>query len=491
MKKVNLVSAFCLYIFGMITSVTAFATTPVAIAPVAKQFFVDKTSGAPLSFGCVFTYSSGSTTPLTSYTDATGSTPNTNPIILTAAGFAGTSGSTGLFLKAGVAYTIKVVSAGGSNCISGTTQYTIDGIGAGNSLTTTVSTCTGTCPSIIAGQVQLFQITLTGNATADPLSAVGIIPPGIVFYQITQDSSGAHTFVFPSNSVGGCSIDTAANAVSSQEFYWDGSKAYAISGCMSGTTLKVGALIAAGNVTANQLISTIATGTAPLVVASTTRVANLNVSLLEDANWESPGQIGSVTPNNGAFSSFRVGGGTIQTATQGTDVHLQTAGTVAASSPIVCIDSLGGTTTTCTTTGPVFAPQRVVQGAGSVSISANTQTIILTESVTFPSAPGTYRADIRYSQWITSGPNICGTLVVDTTNSRAFAFTQQNANGSGFNGYSASEISSQTYAAGATATFTLQAQCNAGSTATQKNGAAFTYSPDPSSYLSVTPVLSN
>jgi len=478
----------------LLLSAAAHAAVPVAISPVARQQFFDA-SGRVLSFGCLFTYSSGTTTPLASYTDSTGGTTNTNPLVLNAGGYAASSGSSGLFLRAGVAYTIKVVSQGGTNCSLGTTQFTIDGIGAGNSLTTTVSTCTGTCPSVIAGQIQLFQITLTGNATADPLSAVGITPPGIIFYEIIQDSGGGHTFVFPSNSVGGCTISTAANAISSQEFYWDGSKAYAISGCVTGAgpAMNVGSLIASGTVTASQLISTVATGTAPIVVTSITQVANLNVSLLEGQNWENPGMIGSNTPNTGAFTTFRLNGGTIQTAMQGTDAHLQTAGTVANSAPTVCIDANGGITTTCTTTGPVFAPQSASTAGLPVSLTANTQATVLSKAVTFPAAAGTYRADIRSGVWITTGPNACATEVIDATNTHAYASANsQNANGSGFIGLEGAQITSQTYTAGQVVTFNLAVLCNANSTATLNWAlGSGTLSPNPPSFLDITPLLSN
>lgn len=50
--------------------------------------------------------------------------------------------------------------------------------------------------------------------------------------------------------------------------------------------------------------STIATGTAPLTVASTTNVANLNASSLSGATFASPGAIGSGTASTGAFTTL-------------------------------------------------------------------------------------------------------------------------------------------------------------------------------------------
>lgn len=474
-------------------SAIAHATVPVALAPVAKQQFFDS-SGRTLSFGCVFTYQSGTTTPLASYTDATGATPNQNPIILDAGGFAGSTGSTAFFIQAGAAYTIKVMSQGGTKCALGTIQYTIDGVGGGLTLNTTVATCTGTCPVVIGGQTQLFQITLTGNTTANPISAVGITAPATVYFEMIQDSGGSHTWTWPSNSVGGCTIASAANSVTVQAFAWDGSKAYAIGPCESGAgpEIRAGSLIVIGNTTANQFLSTVPTGTAPFVVASTTQVANLNVSQLESFSWEIPGTIGSTTPNSGAFSTFRLAGGTIQTAMQGTDAHIQTAATVANSSPTVCIDANGGITTVCTTTGPVFAPQAISLVA-PVALTANVQATVLSKAVTFPAAAGTYRADLRSGVWFTTGPNACATEIIDLTNNKAYASANsQNANGSGFIGISGAEITSQTYAAGATVTFHLDVLCNANSTAavnwTLVSGSL---SPQEATFLQIVPMLSN
>lgn len=54
------------------------------LAVIQNQFF--DSSGVPLSGGKVFTYAAGTTTLKTTYTDATGITPNTNPIILNSRG---------------------------------------------------------------------------------------------------------------------------------------------------------------------------------------------------------------------------------------------------------------------------------------------------------------------------------------------------------------------------------------------------------------------
>ena len=59
------------------------ATT--SLAPTPKLQFFDA-NGAPLAGGLLYTYAAGTTTPLTSYTDSTGVSANTNPIILDSRG---------------------------------------------------------------------------------------------------------------------------------------------------------------------------------------------------------------------------------------------------------------------------------------------------------------------------------------------------------------------------------------------------------------------
>lgn len=48
------------------------------------QFFDN--NGVPLAGGLLYSYAAGTTTPLTTYTTSSGVTPNTNPIVLDAAG---------------------------------------------------------------------------------------------------------------------------------------------------------------------------------------------------------------------------------------------------------------------------------------------------------------------------------------------------------------------------------------------------------------------
>jgi hypothetical protein len=58
-----------------------------------------------------------------------------------------------------------------------------------------------------------------------------------------------------------------------------------------------------------QITSSLATGTAPLVIASTTKVANLNVDLLDGTDWRAPGVIGGTTPAAAAFTTLDISNG--------------------------------------------------------------------------------------------------------------------------------------------------------------------------------------
>ena len=66
------------------------------------------------------------------------------------------------------------------------------------------------------------------------------------------------------------------------------------------------------------ITSTLATGTAPLSITSTTVVPNLNVSQLLGATWAAPGTIGSTTANSGAFTTLSASGVITSTVSAGT-----------------------------------------------------------------------------------------------------------------------------------------------------------------------------
>ena len=72
--------------------------------------------------------------------------------------------------------------------------------------------------------------------------------------------------------------------------------------------VSVANLTAGRAVSATTFTSTVAVGTAPLVVTSTTNVANLNASSLNGATFAAPGAIGSTTASTGKFSTAETTG---------------------------------------------------------------------------------------------------------------------------------------------------------------------------------------
>lgn len=94
------------------------------------QFQAVDANGKPLSGGLVYTYAAGTTTPLPSYTDSTGSTQNPNPVVLD------TAGRASIWL-AQAAYKIVVEDS------TGTVQWSQDNVTGGNYVTNIPNLTTG------------------------------------------------------------------------------------------------------------------------------------------------------------------------------------------------------------------------------------------------------------------------------------------------------------------------------------------------------------
>lgn len=107
-------------------AVGAQAQTPVALSPVAAQQFLSST-GVPLASGCIYTSITGTSTPLATFTDGTGTAQNTNPVILDGGGF-------GNLWLSNSAYRFAIWSYGsgavGANCGNGVLQRTVDNVSA-------------------------------------------------------------------------------------------------------------------------------------------------------------------------------------------------------------------------------------------------------------------------------------------------------------------------------------------------------------------------
>jgi len=102
-------------------------------APFFNSQFFDN-DGAPLAGGKLYTYVSGTTTPQTTYQDEAGASPNTNPIILDAAG------RCELWLDPADQYTLKLTDA---EDVLISTWDDVVGAAAATGLVTSVNTETG------------------------------------------------------------------------------------------------------------------------------------------------------------------------------------------------------------------------------------------------------------------------------------------------------------------------------------------------------------
>ena len=117
------------------------------------------TAGAPLIGGKLYTYEAGTTTPLASYTDSTGATANTNPVILD------TRGEAAIWLSPA---SYKFVL----NDATDTPIWTADNLGGLN--ISPAFTGVPTAPTAISG-TNTTQIATTAFVQ---LSAVAVIPVG-------------------------------------------------------------------------------------------------------------------------------------------------------------------------------------------------------------------------------------------------------------------------------------------------------------------------
>lgn len=89
------------------------------LSPVIRQKFFS-TAGVPLVGGKLFSYIAGTTTPQATYTDQSGNTPNTNPVVMDA------NGEANVWLDPSLAYKFVLKDA------SDNVQWTIDQVsGAG------------------------------------------------------------------------------------------------------------------------------------------------------------------------------------------------------------------------------------------------------------------------------------------------------------------------------------------------------------------------
>ena len=142
------------------------SVAPSAFGPL-PQFFDN--NGVPLNGGQLFTYQAGTLTKLLTYTDSTGGTPNTDPIVLNAEG----RPSVGLWVTINTAYKF-VLAPNGDTDPPSNPFWAVDNLTVASSLTFTGDSGSG-------GTSGLVPAPPAGSAAAgDYLSAGGSWGPLIV-----------------------------------------------------------------------------------------------------------------------------------------------------------------------------------------------------------------------------------------------------------------------------------------------------------------------
>lgn len=198
----------------LIAAICLSAVAQVAVSPFKSPHvtFADQ-NGVPLTGGCVFTYTGGTSSPLATYTDSTGSTQNSNPVILDL------SGSANIWLGPST-YKFAIWSTGGTNCSSGALQWTVDNVPGNVFNNTTVSggTWTGgtiTGAAISGGTISGAAIT---NSTIDS-TPIGQTTPASGSFTSLASGFNAMSFsstpVFAAGTYGYFSMTLTNNVTSS------------------------------------------------------------------------------------------------------------------------------------------------------------------------------------------------------------------------------------------------------------------------------------
>lgn len=137
------------------------------LAPFPK-FVAEDNAGATLPGALLYTYAAGTTTPLATYTDSTGATPNANPVVCDSAGRAN------VWLTAGTAYKFVLQNS------SGVVQWTVDNItgglqGADGDAGSTWRDGTGTPSNALGVNGDYYLDTNAGDVYKKALGSYGVV----------------------------------------------------------------------------------------------------------------------------------------------------------------------------------------------------------------------------------------------------------------------------------------------------------------------------
>ena len=362
-------------------SVVSTGTAPITVVSTTlvsnlnANFLSGATFGSPGAIG-------GTTAGIASFT-------NTTLNILNVSG--STSGAISLKASTGTFDFNLPVSLGtaGQALISG---------GTGNPLSW-VNLTTGTVTSV-AVSVPSF-LTVSGS----PITSSGTI--ALTYSGVAIPVSSGGTGTTTSTGSGSVVLNTSPSLITP------------VLGVASGTSLSL----------TGQLTSTLATGTAPFVVSSTTLVSNLNANFLSGATFASPGAIGGTTASTGTFTTISCSTATVS-GNLGVSTNLTVNGTTTlgvASSGSLTVSgqtSSGSLTVSGTSSLGVVSSLALSATSGSFTSILNMNSNKITNLAT--PTQNTDASNKGYTDSLVNSQNSKNTVIASTTLSGTLATSFQN-----------------------------------------------------------------
>src|SRR5271157_1019586 len=359
--------------------------------------------------------------------------PTTTGIILESAGantLGGTYNLTGTFQASGNAMTFpgSVATLAGLGVVQSWTalQTYSSGITVSTSLTAT-------------GLVTLSDLATQATNTVLVNATSGTASP--TAQSVGSCSAAADALIWTTNTGFGC--NTTINAATL------GGATFAAPGPIGSTTPSTAAhttISASGQIT-----STVTTGTAPLVVASTTNIANLNASSLNGATFAAPGSIGSGAAAAGTFSSLTdTGFSSTNQCVQATNGFFAGTGSpCGTSTALVFVGGVAGGTANAPTITPTV-PTGFTNTAGYIACATfntpntSTSTLAVNGQMALPVHVQTQAGEVALA-----GGELAGSLCLQL-DSTAAAFIVGGVGGSLFLNASAHTVSAPELAHGVT-----------------------------------------
>lgn len=230
--------------------------------------------------------------------------------------------------------------------------------------------------STATGSAQCIHVNSSGVFSGTGSDCIGSNPSFASISGATNTSanmivgSGASISVSGSGSIGATTLNGAT---------------FASPGAIGGTSAGAAAFTTVS--ATGQVTSTLSTGTAPFVVASTTNVANLNAALLNGATFSAPGAIGGGTPAAGAFTTVSASGQITSTLSTGTAPFVVASTTVVANlnasalggATFAAPGAIGGTT-------PAAATFTTISATGQITstLSTGTAPLVIASTTNVP-----------------------------------------------------------------------------------------------------------